>query len=1121
MIWGQLAWFVVTTLVSIALAPKPPRPRPAALDDLDLPVSEEGKPVPVIFGTVRQTGPNVIWYGDLSKKAIRKKSLFSSAVVGYRYYLGIQFLSGIGPADALTQVEVGEKVAWSGSQTASGNLMIDQPNLFGGKNREGGLKGTLEVRMGEDAQTASAYLESTLGAPQSADRGLLTSVFRSDDGTTGGYIGNSAYPKPWAFTWRRILKGWVNDAPWYSAAAAIGTSMNPAHVIYQTLTDPEWGMGVPASALDDTVFRNAADDFVDEGFGLDLQLTQQVATEDFLQIVLDHVGGLLRFNHATGLIELKLLRGDYDPAELEIFDEARIARVSRYQRQGWGETVNEIVLVYTDPTTRRETSLAVNSLGNISAQGAVVSEKLSFPGISSHDIAAQVALRELRGRSTPLASLEFEIDRSAWAYTPGDVFRFSWSRLGVDEVVFRVVKAVQSELDRNVIVVSAIEDIYGLPAASFTSVPSPGADPGDVPDTPTTDESGASVISTTTTAPPGSPTDGDTYYVPTGATGAWAGHAGELATWDAEAGAWEFSEVGSGSVALDTTSGNYVTLDGAGGTSAPPWMNWGASISPSALGSNTDNWAPTGLDQAGVIRVSASSAVNLTGLTGGASGRTIALHNVGSNTITLKDETTSTEANRFALTADIALAADAVVVLQYDTTSQRWRAVGGGGSSAPITTTLGDLIVHNGANEVRLPVGPDGSVLVADSSATEGVEWQPIVSERLLYATISMPSGNTVASTAAETTFETTYNIPANTLTGGSVLHLRLAGVYGTHSTAPTVRIRVKLGGTTLLDTAAYTTTLSMSNRGWGVEAAIHCHVAGASGVLEAQGVARFSTSAAAGVLLDMENTATSSVDTTTANALEVTVQWGTSNSANTITLRQMSLYLASVQSGAGDPYFSNVVVLAGFDGADGATSFTDESAYLRTFSFFGNAQLDTAESAFGGASLLLDGAGDYVSVPHSTDLSVSSGNFTIEAWVRRASTGTIDMISNKRSGSSGQEHSLHITAANVLRLLMLRGATNVIDISSTTAITDDGLFHHIAATRQGTTCRIFIDGVLEASGTQSDSPSTNTSPLLIGRDGFDSSRDFHGWIDEYRFTKGVARYTASFTPPAAPFPRS
>lgn len=57
----------------MALAPKPPQAKPATLADFDVPVAEEGRPVPVIFGTVTVTGPNVLWYGDLGSKAITKK----------------------------------------------------------------------------------------------------------------------------------------------------------------------------------------------------------------------------------------------------------------------------------------------------------------------------------------------------------------------------------------------------------------------------------------------------------------------------------------------------------------------------------------------------------------------------------------------------------------------------------------------------------------------------------------------------------------------------------------------------------------------------------------------------------------------------------------------------------------------------------------------------------------------------------------------------------------------------------------------------------------------------------------------------------------------------------------
>lgn len=69
----QLALLVISYFVSAALAPKPPKPKPAALEDFDIPVAEQGRPVPVVFGTVLITGPNVLWYGDLRTTAITEK----------------------------------------------------------------------------------------------------------------------------------------------------------------------------------------------------------------------------------------------------------------------------------------------------------------------------------------------------------------------------------------------------------------------------------------------------------------------------------------------------------------------------------------------------------------------------------------------------------------------------------------------------------------------------------------------------------------------------------------------------------------------------------------------------------------------------------------------------------------------------------------------------------------------------------------------------------------------------------------------------------------------------------------------------------------------------------------
>lgn len=129
--------------------------------------------------------------------------------------------------------------------------------------------------------------------------------------------------------------------------------------------------------------------------------------------------------------------------------------------------------------------------------------------------------------------------------------------------------------------------------------------------------------------------------------------------------------------------GDYGVQDGGyTGTidfDAPGRVRFTGQASPSTITSNQNDYAPANFDKTFTLRLATDASRNITGLAGGVAGRTIVIANVGSNDIVLKDEdSNSTAANRFALTGDVTISADAAVMLWYDNGASRWRVVGGG-----------------------------------------------------------------------------------------------------------------------------------------------------------------------------------------------------------------------------------------------------------------------------------------------------------------------------------------------------------------------------------------------------------------------------------------------------------
>ena len=227
--------------------------------------------------------------------------------------------------------------------------------------------------------------------------------------------------------------------------------------------------------------------------------------------------------------------------------------------------------------------------------------------------------------------------------------------------------------------------------------------------------------------------------------------------------------------------------------------------------------------------------------------------------------------------------------------------------------------------------------------------------------------------------------------------------------------------------------------------------------------------------------------------------------------------------SAAGDSNFDKVELLLPFDGANDATSTTDESDSNHTVTFNGSADISTAQSKFGGSSLYVGGgSNDWVNIAGSTDFNFGTDDFTIECWIYRNGT-SYGFVFETRGGedtSSTDGIGLYMGSGGNNEIGVAVNRSNVILINQDHQTNDQ--WQHFAVVREGSTMTLYIDGT--ARGTGSNSTDFDRSrPFRLGNFHGSSSGgyQFPGYIDDFRVTKGLARYTSNFTPPSAAHPTS
>jgi hypothetical protein len=220
------------------------------------------------------------------------------------------------------------------------------------------------------------------------------------------------------------------------------------------------------------------------------------------------------------------------------------------------------------------------------------------------------------------------------------------------------------------------------------------------------------------------------------------------------------------------------------------------------------------------------------------------------------------------------------------------------------------------------------------------------------------------------------------------------------------------------------------------------------------------------------------------------------------------------------DPYYDNVVLqLSGDELACG------RQHYQKPITAYGNAQISTAQSKFGGSSIYLDGT-SYVTAPSDITFNLTNNHFCYEICVypTNASAGNnfggtlFQNILGQNQFGSATNASVCFNLCGMKPQTLVFNTTGYFGLTTSASSIPINTWSHIAYVRTGSTFYLFVNGTNVATATSTESVNSSTRVMPIGADSTGNCK-YQGYLDELRITNGLARYTSNFTPPTEEFP--
>ncbi|MDR2880838.1 MAG: LamG domain-containing protein [Azoarcus sp.] len=208
------------------------------------------------------------------------------------------------------------------------------------------------------------------------------------------------------------------------------------------------------------------------------------------------------------------------------------------------------------------------------------------------------------------------------------------------------------------------------------------------------------------------------------------------------------------------------------------------------------------------------------------------------------------------------------------------------------------------------------------------------------------------------------------------------------------------------------------------------------------------------------------------------------------------------------DPHWSNTVLLAHFDGANGGTVFPDSGPLGLAMTRVGSATTSTAvATTIGGAFLNCPGGANYINIADNGAFAFGTGDFTIEMWLYIPAAGYQGAFLDTRPNSTQGSYIWFALNSSTRQFMLSVNNTTILSTAQNIFTLNKWVF--VVLQRRAGTLTIVVDGVVKGlvqNNTNFLSPSTGAK---LGYNSFGGSGgdNFNGYIDEVRVTKGVARY--------------